>query len=446
MRIVRAAMSAGLTPRSLRGVGKGIVLGVPEASGSLSADIANLSIEDMEEKLRKPSTKRRTSDGGGVITPIGGLTARALLEENRQMIAEKEARRAMARKNSKEEFERLVMQERAVQEGEKARELSKRHAKRELAQHYKAKIGEGEKSKTAKYEVKRQTDKPPTYFPFVEGESIDKERKVKGAELREELRGYLETQRATKPTRKDQLLVDMRGPEINYPLAPASARTRPLPVAESQTSPRPQTPEPSTHLSKLPRFLKRPEEHTTRRHHDDHVRRALEEKVLATKAELEAASKQRVCEADRLDEGMLMGDALRRDAAAASKADRRRNAEALREQIQERRQRAQEEKQASHAEKAGYWGPEDKSTKDPEVQRGHCSDLIKQMEIDQYRKLNDRGQRLRQERRLVDNCVAELSQEKAKELEKLRAHREVLTSTWASQRKIKEALTKLDKM
>jgi len=197
-------------------------------------------------------------------------------------------------------------------------------------------------------------------------------------------------------------------------------------------------------MGRHPRFLSRAREHMSRRLHDVHVRKALEDKVEQTRAELEAQSRRRQAELRQWEEGMLVNDALRYDSSQAKATERRKHADFLRSQITERRGRQDQEHQDQHAEIAGYYGPEEKEVQDMGLHREHCSDLIKQMEVDKQRRSSSRNQRLRQERRLIDNCLAEMAQDRDKERHKTVQHREVLTTTWKSQQKIKRAIKNLD--
>jgi len=444
-RRIEPPVMAGRPPSArLRGAGHGVVLGVPDhtttaPSAKANLDHSDLSIQDMEAALRAKLSKRPKED---VRSNSGAQTARALLEENRQLIADKQERRAMARKNSREEFEKLVVQDRATIEGEKARALSRRMAQRDLAVHYKERIGDKESAKKDAYSHKRETA-DAHYFPFVEGETIDRNRQEKSAVMREEMRSHMRQQREDRPPRRDKLLEDMKGGAIDYPLDPRPVRHAnggPLPGGgaggmQEQVSP---------HLQRHPRFLSRASEHMSRRLHDQHVRKALEDKVMQTKAELEAASSKREMESHQWQEGMLVNDALRYDRDKASAEARKQNADVLRRQMEEAKNRNRKDKKDRHYEKAGYWGPEEKAPQDPDVHREHCADLIKQMEVDQTRRTANKHQRLRQERQLIDNSMAEMSQDRMKEREKMAQHREVLTTTWHSQQKIKQALATID--
>merc|ERR1719356_1530916 len=119
--------------------------------------------------------------------------------------------------------------------------------------------------------------------------------------------------------------------------------------------------------------------------------------------------------------------------------DRRRNAEYLKEQIEEKRHKEESEKNERRKEPVGYWGPEEKSRYGEDLLKKHCNDLITQMEVNQYRRLDSRSRRIRQERRLVDNCMAEMTLDRERDRQKHLQHKEVLVTTWKSQQRIKEA-------
>jgi len=142
---------------------------------------------------------------------------------------------------------------------------------------------------------------------------------------------------------------------------------------------------------------------------------------------------------------MLVNDALRYDSSKSKNAERRRNAEYLQVQMQEKMKKDGEEKSYFQS-PCGYWGPEEKPVQMQELHRSLCSDLVKQMEVNQNRKLDSRGRRLKVERRLIDNCMAEISQDRDRDKAKAALHKEVLVTTWASQQKIKQAKNRVDDM
>merc|ERR1711879_1007499 len=140
---------------------------------------------------------------------------------------------------------------------------------------------------------------------------------------------------------------------------------------------------------------------------DEHVRRALEDKVQATKAELENMARLKQQEQQLWEEGLMVNDALRYDTTLAKVAERGKNAEFLRQQIEERRLKDKREVAERRAEIGGYFGPEEKQAPGVGQQISHSSTLIKQMEFNQNRRLDSRNRRIVQERKIVDNSLAE---------------------------------------
>merc|ERR1711920_841329 len=110
-------------------------------------------------------------------------------------------------------------------------------------------------------------------------------RDEKCAKQREEMRGFLEKQRELKPPRMDTLLaetaVDNR---LAYPSASSSTGTRA--DHHSLVDSLDADDDVAPHMARYPRFLSRAREHMSRRLHDVHVRKALEDKVQQTKTEL----------------------------------------------------------------------------------------------------------------------------------------------------------------
>merc|ERR1719253_1392634 len=161
----------------------------------------------------------------------------------------------------------------------------------------------------------------------------------------------------------------------------------------------------------------------SRRIQDTHVRKALEDKVERTKAELQELTRRQKIEAQQWEEGMAVNDALRYDGTRMKAIERQKNAEYLKQQVQERRDKESKDVEARRAEIAGYWGPDEKALRDPQNLRSHCTDLIQQMEVNQNRKLDSRSKRLVQERNVIDNSLAEMSADRSKEREKYQVHR-----------------------
>lgn len=264
------------------------------------------------------------------------------------------------------------------------------------------------------------------------------------------MRGFLKDQREAKPPRVDRLMNGDPNYFNQYHGLPSSSGQQT--EADSQkASKSAQARSPGSGMSngmmpnpKQPRFLTRPNEHMSRRIQDEHVRRALEDKVQRTKEELEKQTATRQKEAKLWEEGMLVNDALRYDFALSKSADRQKNSEFLKAQMQERDSKDRKEVEDWRANICGYWGPEEKELPDASQHITHCSDLIKQMEVNQHRRIDSRNRRLKQEKRLVDNSLAEICQDRDLEQQKLQLHREVLTTTWDSQRKIRQVMERIE--
>merc|ERR1719253_1511703 len=141
----------------------------------------------------------------------------------------------------------------------------------------------------------------------------------------------------------------------------------------------------------------------------------------------------------------MVNDALRYDATFAKNRERERNADYLKAQIEERRAKDESEVRARRSETAGYWGPEEEECPGMTAHLMHSTDLIRQMEVNQARKIDSRSRRLNQERRIVDNSLAEIHQDRQLERQKVQEHREVLVTTWNSQKKIREVLDRIEK-
>jgi hypothetical protein len=394
-----------------------------------------MTIEEMESSLAQRASKKFPPEQArGERAP---QTARALLEENKQLIEEKQRKKALARQSSREEFERLVVRDRIIAESDKAQQLTRRQAHLDLAKSYKEKICNKEQAKQDAYNKKKQNGVDIQYFPWVEGETIDKHREAKCTQLREEMREHMKKQREERPARMDALLVDTKpGHTILYPTGHG------IPLEYASAVPKEDAVAP--HMSKTPRFLSRAQEHMSRRLHDDHVRKALEDKVSHSMAELEARQRQRLAQVQQWEEGLMVTDALRYDRDQAKAAERRRNAEYLKGQIQKSKAKVVADHADYRARDGGYWGPEEKELQSGDLNRDHCLDLIKQMEVDQRRKVSSRQQRLRQEKRLVENCLTDMAQDRQKQKVKAVQMREVLTTTWASQQKIQQAKKNID--
>lgn len=359
------------------------------------------------------------------------MSARELLEENKQLIEEKKEQKALARKNSREMVQKLIEEDRMKSEGLKATVQSRRSMLKDLAQQYKASIAEKEQQRAALKASKRGP--PVSYFPFVEGETIAKDTRVDNILL------YPVQPKATPQSTMQSQTMEEPLFLVEAPLTPEVQHGDAIPEAEMKL-----VDETCPHMQRHPVFLTKARDHKSRRLYDDHVRRTLEEKVEQTKIELAQLARKRQEEVQTLEDSMLVADALRHDGTTAKADARRRHAMFLKEQMQEQQTRREEEKANKKKETAGYWGPEDKPTQASQSHRNHCHDLIKQMEVDQNRRLVDRTMRLRQEKQIVNNCLAQMEQDREMEKQKIKQHREVLVTTWKSQLQLREVMKNIE--
>eukprot|EP00933_Yihiella_yeosuensis_P009022 TRINITY_DN11478_c0_g1_i1.p1 TRINITY_DN11478_c0_g1~~TRINITY_DN11478_c0_g1_i1.p1 ORF type:complete len:497 (+),score=100.91 TRINITY_DN11478_c0_g1_i1:68-1558(+) len=418
-----------------------------ERPESANRPIQDMSIQEMEEALKQKLAKRH-----------GGQSShRENLETNKRLIEAKREQKLLARQDSREFVQRILEEDRIVLEGRKADALNRRKELSELANHYKETMERNTEAKKAA--KKASVGSASIYFPYVEGENIVKKKEAEKSILQGELREFMQKQNVTNPARQDNEMRDNKKNTLDYPI-------RPNPVPHGSTPPFIQTSswtqelqdldmepndphmqlvdEKAAHLSKHPVFLTKAKEHMSRRLHDSHVRKALEEKVEQTKTELLHLANKRQSEALECQDGLLVGDALRYDSTAAKAEERRRHAQYLKQQIREREQREQKEKAARRDDQAGYWGPEDKPTVSSDAHKHHCADLIKQMKVDQIRKIIQKDERLKQEKQLIGNCYRQIEEDRIVEQQKRDQYREVLVTTWKSQQKIQEVKRTID--
>lgn len=404
----------------------------------------NMTVDEMEQMLAERSAKRFYDRSLGTRAP---QTARNILEENKRLSQEKVKTKQLQRQLSKDTNELALATERRSTETEKAKDIHRLQTKRDLADHYRGKIFEKESEKANEYTRKVDGGGDIQFFPFVEGEEIKKSRELQSEKMRQEMQSFLAQQRKQQTPRANGMLEAFGGTRLLYPVAPGSvvpmegkapialephsARSEPPPQSHEEVAP---------HMQRHPRFLSRAREHMSRRLHDTHVRTVLEEKVRQTKEELQA--RKAILEAERrqVDEGLGVMDSLRNDKRQYTAAARKHHQEYLKHQIQEKNAFATSEQNEFRAQPAGYWGPDDKPPQHDEANQLLRKDLVKQIEVDVHRRADEKTRRLRLEKRLVDNCMAEMSQDREKDKHKYAQHRDVLVTTWESQQKIRNAM------
>lgn len=411
------------------------------AGGAHGRNYEGRTNADLEKKLHKHS-KRPPEHSRSEAAP---QTARALLETN-QALARDKQKRSLAEKQLSQVFvDRLLADDRLSVENDKARDLTRRQTQRELTLGYKAVIAEKEGSRAAAYQAKVSENEQSEYFPYVEGESIRKAREEQTHALRDEMQAFLKSQKQQRPPRIDRLIVDTGAQYTHrYPSIPPEMGTR-WSALQSELAADPREAYRDDALvaphigERASKFHSRAVAHMSRRICDDHVKKALEDKVAMTQRELEAAQQKQQIEAREFKEGLEASDAMRFDAARSKARERQRHAEYLQSQIMDRQRHHEAETRERREAPAGYWGPEEKDAGGAHIHIAMTNDIIKQMEVNQNRRLESRGRRLRQEQKIIDNCMAEIAMDRAKDHEKQMKHRHVLTSTWQSQQQIKQA-------
>lgn len=148
--------------------------------------IKQMTCDEMEKALYRQT--RRPAD-------LTQHSAREMLEENKHLVSEKQERKALARKNSRDFVEKLLSDDRMVNEADKAKDIGRRTAQRGLAQYYKAKIAEKEAEKSQAYQSKLDSGVAIQFFPFIEGETINQNRQAEASKMRDEMRGFAKTAR-----------------------------------------------------------------------------------------------------------------------------------------------------------------------------------------------------------------------------------------------------------
>jgi hypothetical protein len=396
---------------------------------------------DLERKLHKHS-KRPPEYSRCEAAP---QTARALLETNQALARDKHKRQEEEKQLSQVFVDRLLADDRLSVENDKARDLTRRQIQRELTLGYKAAIAEKEDNRAAAYQAKVNENEHSEYFPYVEGESIRRARAQQTDALRGEMQAFLKSQKEQRPPRMDRLIVDTGSQYTHrYPSMPPEIGTRGSALQpELAADPREAYRDDALvapHIGeRSSKFHSRAVAHMSRRICDDHVKKALEDKVSMTQRELEAAQRKQQIEAREFKEGLEASDVRRFDTARSKARERQLHAEFLQSQIMDRQRHHEAERKERREAPAGYWGPEEKDVGGAQVHIAMTSDIIKQMEVNQNRRLESRGRRLRQEQKIIDNCMAEIAMDRAKDHEKQMKHRHVLTSTWQSQQQIKQA-------
>lgn len=410
----------------------------------------------MEEALAPKPTKRGPSLQDNVI-------ARRIAQDNQLMVQAKIDKEVDEKKKVKEREQNFLQKEMLKEKGEQTKNVGKKQEQRQLAEYYREMIKEKEEGRANQYQSKVQAGVAMNFFPFVDGERVKKDREVKSQEMNREMRSFLQRQREARPVRQDGVNPQLnRGHMVDYPSFPAPSTGRPPTGSLSERGP-PGTPraagegrlgtagsalvrrpsgeaQASSQVDAPPRFEQRPEG-LPRQQDDTHVRRALEAKVQETKNELAVLNQRKQLEMQLWEEGLAVSDAIGADSSQQKAIAVRRHGEDLKLQIADRERRAEAEKEEKRSQVFGYWGPDSKESKargKKEDPREITKFYQAQMKVNKERKALEKQLQHRQEKRIVENCLVQIAEERDREAEKERRQREVLVTTWHSQKKIKE--------
>jgi len=377
--------------------------------------------------------------GAGMAATVGGAqTARSLLEENQRLAMIKKQKLVQERTEQNELMDQILERDQQMLEQDRQKQQKRRENLTALAQKYKSAIAQKELSIAQEYTKKRESASNELFFPFVEGETVEKYRESQNTMLKDEMRSFLTTQRQSQPPRTDMLMQAVSHQHgSQYKATNAKSEPVSLEITNQEKIENGVAP----HIAgKHPLFLSRNREHMSRRINDGHVRKAMEDKVDLLKTHLEQLAMDRHREAQTHEEGLMINDALRYDNAVIKASEKAKNAEFLRGQITERRMRADMERKEQRKECHGYWGPEEKKVQAGDIRRDHCKHLIHQMEVDQYRRLDDKHRQMQQEKKIVENAMMEMAIDRHRAVEKTVRQKKILAQTWNNQTKIREAM------
>lgn len=401
-----------------------------------------LTVQAMEQRLARYSKRpvHKIAMQGHSIPGISGggaQTARNMLEENQRLSQMKKDRKGMERQASRELIDQIFERDRQNLENDRMKQQKRRETHQSLATKYKTAILQKELTQAKEYAAKLEHGPNEEFFPFVEGETVEKHRDSQNTMLKDEMRDFLKTQRASQPPREDML---MQSVSHHHPHHYVVAKSAPVSLDTVKTESKTANGVAPHIGAKHPLFLTQSRAHMSRRINDEHVHKAMEDKVELCKTQLEQLAADRHREARAHEEGLMINDALRYDNALIKASERAKNAEFLRGQINERKVRADMERKEQRKECAGYWGPEEKNLTAGDIHEDHCKHLIHQMEIDQHRRLDDKHRKLQQEKKIVENSMIEMAIDRKKQVEKSTRQKKVLTQTWNNQAKIREAM------
>lgn len=362
------------------------------------------SIEEMERLLRKDANRPAT-------TP---LTARAVLEENRIAALRRREEKARVRAEGRATEVALLEQERAAFDDDIHKERSRREDARSLSDHYKDEIAK-------RAEARRRDMMHPVqereFFPFTDGESLERKRKdLARAHMKDLLAARVATSARADPLRAR--------PVRNY--------------GESVAEP-PKPSEVHSFNANYPVFLKKATEYATKLADPVAGRAVLQQRVASTYERLQRDYAAKLAERENQGLGINMNDSLTADTEAASMEERKKNAVAIRQQIEDQRLRREEEKKESRSERHGYYGPSNKTlTVQKQLAKEHANDLRRQIEVDKARAKDLREYELAQDRIFQESHVQNLLNDQQRASVREKKSKRVLKESWDQQVKMRQ--------
>lgn len=413
---LQGAGLAAMTPRGC----------MPEGSG--------LQVEDVEQRLARYSRKPKPNTQNASAGPY---TARSLLEENQRLAALKSENKKLDRKASKELVDEMLNHDQQNEEYERKKQLKRRETHQALAQKYRAAIVKNELAQAEEYSKKQASGPGEVFFPFTEGETVERYRQAQNSMLRSDMQDYMREQSEKCPPRYDELMASVSHQHQHLYAASGSNATS-KPHGQPRVAP---------HIGgKHPLFLSRNRQHMSRRKNDSHVTQAMDDKVELFKTQIEQLAADKHKEVQQHEEGLMINDALRYDNALMKAVERKKTQEFLKAQIAERDARIEQEKKEQRAACCGYFGPEEKNLQQPEVHEDHCRTLISQMATDQHRRIDVKYHQLQEEKQIVNNTMHVMATDRAKAVEKAARQKEILTKSWKNQKKIRTAMETVERI
>jgi len=378
----------------------------PATSAMPARDFSGFSIDEMEQMLR-PSSRP-----GAARAP---LTARGVLEENRIAAQNRKDENARVKAEVRAQEVALLEIERGSFDDDIIKDRSKNDAARALADHHKAEIARRAEARRRADQAKARKD--PSHFPFTDGEKLEKRRKdLARAHAQDLLEQFV-----TSAPRAD-------------PLKPRAVQ------AYGENAARPTTaPEVHSFNSHYPVFLTKAREHTLRLADPVANRAAAQQRVAAAYEALQRDYETKLAEREGRGFGLEKNDSLSAEAQAASLEERKKNADAIRQQMEEKLQKREEEKKQAREESHGYYGPANKGyTVQQSLAKEHANDLKRQIEVDKARAKDLREYELAQDRIYNESQSQAIVSDQRHAIMREKKSQRVLKESWAQQVKMRQ--------